>query len=101
MLIAVMQFPSQPQLCCSQGVRRQQSLCAKLLASRAAPHLTTHLLFFGWYPQKEMFFSWKKWLHLFTWGERNELSKLPSLLPCGAAGLWTWKYVLGLSSEMN
>lgn len=30
----------------------------------------THLLFFGWYPQKEMFFSWKKWLHLFPY--RNE-----------------------------
>lgn len=25
----------------------------------------TYLLFFGWYPQKEMFFNWKKWLHLF------------------------------------
>lgn len=27
----------------------------------------TYLLFFGWYPQKEMFFSWKKWLHLFPY----------------------------------
>lgn len=27
----------------------------------------THLLFFGWYPQKEMFFNWKKWLHLFPY----------------------------------
>lgn len=35
-----------------------------------APALTSfpswsYLLFFGWYPQKEMFFNWKKWLHLF------------------------------------
>lgn len=45
----------------------QQSLCAGLMVLRAVPHLLpTHLLFFGWYPQNEMFFSWKKWLHLFT-----------------------------------
>lgn len=32
----------------------------------------TYLLFFGWYPQKEMFFSWKKWLHLFPYKEGRE-----------------------------
>jgi len=59
--------PSRPQPCHPQGGGRQRSLCAKLLALRATSRLlTTHLLFFGWYPQKEMFFSWKKWLHLFT-----------------------------------
>lgn len=67
------------------------SPCAKLLVSRAALHLLpTHLLFFGWYPQKEMFFSWKKWLHLFTYGgerERNRQS-FPPHHPYRAAGLW-------------
>lgn len=38
----------------------------------------THLLFFGWYPQKEMFFSWKKWLHLFPY-RSEERSKMVSL----------------------
>lgn len=38
----------------------------------------TYLLFFGWYPQKEMFFSWKKWLHLFPY-RRDERSKTVSL----------------------
>lgn len=28
---------------------------------------SAYLLFFGWYPQKEIFFSWKKWLHLFPY----------------------------------
>lgn len=61
---------------------------------RAALHFfVTHLLFFGWYPQKEMFFSWKKWLHLFTWGrekERGELSELfsPSLAVHLVSGHW-------------
>lgn len=59
--------PSQPQLCCPRGAGRQKSLHAELLVLRTAPLLlNTHLLFFGWYPQKEMFFSWKKWLQLFT-----------------------------------
>lgn len=33
--------------------------------------LPTYLLFFGWYPQKEMFFNWKKWLHLFPYGREK------------------------------
>lgn len=44
----------------------------------------THLLFFGWYPQKEMFFSWKKWLHLFTWGKQRK--NLSTRLPTRPAG---------------
>lgn len=38
----------------------------------------THLLFFGWYPQKEMFFSWKKWLHLFPYRSEGR-SKMVNL----------------------
>lgn len=36
------------------------------LTPRSLSH-PTYLLFFGWYPQKEMFFNWKKWLHLFPY----------------------------------
>lgn len=80
-------FPSQPQSCCPQGAGRQQSLRAKLLVLRAAPHLLiTHLLFFGWYPQKEMFFSWKKWLHLFTWGRERERQTVKAFLPTTLRG---------------
>lgn len=36
-------------------------------------HVFSYQLFFGWHPQKEMFFIWKKWLHLSNWreGERE------------------------------
>lgn len=30
-------------------------------------------LFFGWHPQKEMFFIWKKWLHLSNWKKTDAL----------------------------
>lgn len=45
----------------------------------------TYLLFFGWYPQKEMFFSWKKWLHLFPY-RRDKRNKTVSLQGKQAGG---------------
>lgn len=96
-------LPFQCQPCCPRGAGRQQSLCAKLLALRAAPRCpTTYLLFFGWYPQKEMFFSWKKWLHLFTWGtERGPVKAFLRTTSVGQSVSGPWKYVLGLSGEIN
>lgn len=45
------------------------------VAPDSQPHLSlfhpTYLLFFGWYPQKEMFFNWKKWLHLFPYRRKR------------------------------
>lgn len=31
------------------------------------------MLFFGWYPQKETFFNWKKWLHLFPYRKEKRV----------------------------
>ena len=45
----------------------------------------TYLLFFGWYPQKEMFFNWKKWLHLFPY-RREKRSR--GQWHAGATEIW-------------
>lgn len=73
--------------------REQEGSEASLLPLRATLHcLTTHLLFFGWYPQKEMFFSWKKWLHLFTWGrERRTIKAFLPTAPVGQLVSVPWK----------
>lgn len=45
--------------------------------------LGSYLLFFGWYPQKEMFFNWKKWLHLFPYRREKRRGWLSA---CGDTG---------------
>lgn len=52
------------------GAHRVRGWTASTLSQHARLHpfpLWSYLLFFGWYPQKEMFFNWKKWLHLFPY----------------------------------
>lgn len=52
------------------GARQAPGWTASTLSqhTRLCPvPLGSYLLFFGWYPQKEMFFNWKKWLHLFPY----------------------------------
>lgn len=52
------------------GARQAPGWTAGTLSQHACLRpvpLRSYLLFFGWYPQKEMFFNWKKWLHLFPY----------------------------------
>lgn len=52
------------------GACQARGWTASTLSQHARLHpfpLWSYLLFFGWYPQKEMFFNWKKWLHLFPY----------------------------------
>lgn len=61
--------------CREREARLMRSLRSYISHRRWETRVFVYQLFLGWHPQNEMFFIWKKWLHLSYWKWRKKLGK--------------------------